>query len=432
MWGYWLFFALESLLVHVMLPAEELAMSDGAYIALIFINSLVLVFLLSRKYRHDGNFVVLIIGGFLFRLFLMFWSEYFSHVFTLPNSGADEMTYYYNAMSTLVKDKEFTGYALLFSWQARVFGLSKLYGKFVNILFSISAITILRRILIRLNMDRNVRTRTLAFACFLPNFAILSALLLRESIIIFLIAVSAFYILRWWQEDRIRYLLFSLLASVGAAWLHSGIVAYTVGLLCVAVSTRRTPDGHKFKLLSLRTLIFSAVTAAAVLVVLMNVDMGLTSYFRDADSLEDIVSIADAYEDGGSSYNANIVGNDSTVGFIINTPFRMFYFMFAPVPWNWRSATDIIAFVFSALFYGYVFIKTMAYAAKSHRFSFGSALFLIALLVLMMFGWGVSNSGTALRHRDKMVIHYLIMYALIQSENGQSKRQQIRSYSDEI
>lgn len=428
MWGYWFFFAIESLLVHFMLPAEELAMNDGAYITLIFINSLVLIFLLSRKYKHDGNFVVLIIGGFLFRLFLMFWSEYFSHVFTLPNSGADEMTYYYNAMSTLVKDKEFTGYALLFSWQARVFGLSKLYGKFVNVLFSISAITILRRILIRLNVDCNVQTKTLAVACFLPNFAILSALLLRESIIIFLVAVSAYYLLRWWQEESLRCLLLALLASVGAAWLHSGMIVYTLGILCDVVSARRTPDGHRFKLMSIRTLILSAVTAAVVLLVIMNMDIGLNSYFRDADSLEDIVSIADAYEEGGSAYNANIVSNDSTVGFIVNTPFRMFYFLFAPVPWNWRSATDAIAFVFSALFYGYVFIKALVYAVKSRSFSIGSAFFLIALLTLMMFGWGVSNSGTALRHRDKMVIHYLIMYALIQNEKVQSRRRQVRSY----
>ena len=180
--------------------------------------------------------------------------------------------------------------------------------------------------------------------------------------------------------------------------------------------------------MSIRTLILSAVTAAVVLLVIMNMDIGLNSYFRDADSLEDIVSIADAYEEGGSAYNANIVSNDSTVGFIVNTPFRMFYFLFAPVPWNWRSATDAIAFVFSALFYGYVFIKALVYAVKSRSFSIGSAFFLIALLTLMMFGWGVSNSGTALRHRDKMVIHYLIMYALIQNEKVQSRRRQVRSY----
>lgn len=433
MWGYWFFFAFESFLVSLLIPTGELALSDGTYIGLILMNSIVLMVWLSRKYRHDSNSLILIIGGFLFRLFLMLWSEYYSHIFTLPNSGADEFTYYYNAMSNLVKGKEYTGYAQVFSWQASIFGLSKLYGKFVNILFSISAILILRRILIRLKIEYNVRVKTIALACFLPNFAILSSLLLRESLIIFFVAASLYFMLRWWTGDRRSYLILSLITSVLAVWLHSGMVAFTLGILCISISAKRTSNGHSFKLLSARTLVFSVITAVVVLVAIMNLDIGLTSYFRGATTLEDIVSIADAYEEGGSAYNANIVSNESTSGFIINTPFRMFYFLFAPVPWNWRNATDVIAFFMSAVFYSNVLFKTILCMIKSRSFSLGSAIFLMALLVLMMFGWGVSNSGTALRHRDKMVIHYLIMYALVQSmQVSKVRKRQSRSEKNEV
>lgn len=433
MWAYWLFFIIESFVVNTMLPADELAFNDSAYIFLIILNSLILVLTIYIKYGRDKNFVLLLIMALGFRLVLMFWSEYCSAIFTLPNSGADEMTYYYNAMSTLVKDKEFTGYALLFSWQARVFGLSKLYGKFVNVLFSITAITILRKILMRLHINYSAGLKTIMFACFLPNYAILSALLLRESIIIFLVAVSAYFFIGWWQEGKVYNVLLSILASLGAAWLHSGMIAYTLGIICVVISARKTSSGHRFKLLSLRTIVFSIVAVVVVLTVLMNSNLGFTDYFKDVKTLEDIVALADAYEDGGSAYNANIVNNDSTIGFIINTPFRMFFFMFAPVPWNWRSTADAIAFLFSALFYGYVFFKTIPFIIKKKDSSFAAALFLIAFLALMMFGWGVSNSGTALRHRDKMVIHYLIMYAILQNEKyTYPKKEQLRSYDDEV
>ena len=189
--GYWLFSAFESLIMHLLLPTDALAMSESVYVGFICINALILVFVLVNKYSNDRNFVVLIIGGLFLRLVFMFWSEYCSHIFTLPNSGADELTYYYNAMSNMVKGKEFTGYAQFFAWQANIYGLSKIYGKFINVLLSVSAITILRRILINLDIDYNVQTKTMAFACFLPNYAILSSLLLRESSIIFLVAVSA-------------------------------------------------------------------------------------------------------------------------------------------------------------------------------------------------------------------------------------------------
>lgn len=432
MWAYWLFIAIESLCVNAFLPAEELALSDGTYIFLILLNSFILIFTILLRYGFDRNFQILLILGFLFRLFFMFWSEYCSDIFLLPNSGADEFTYYYNAMSNLVKGKEFTGYAQLFSIQAQIFGLSKLYGKFINILFSISGIVILRNILTLLEIPSAVKTKTIAFACFLPNYAILSALLLRESIIAFLIAVSAYFLICWWKHGGIWYILVSLLVSISAAWLHSGMIAYTLGIICIIVSARRISNGHELHVLNIRTIVLSVIATAVVMILLMNLDLEITRYFHGADSLEDIVVIADAYEEGGSAYNPNVVSNESTLGFIINTPFRMFFFLFAPVPWNWRNITDVVAFLFSALFYVYVFLKTIPCIFRKKAFSLDEALFLIALLTLMMFGWGVSNSGTALRHRDKMVFHYLIMYAIFQSQKYMHRKQQsIRSNSNE-
>jgi hypothetical protein len=421
MWGYWIFIIIEAIAVHLLLPLDALAMSEWFYVVLICVNVVILIFVLSNRYGHDRYFLILITGAILFRVALMFWSEYYSHIFTLPNSGADEMTYYYNAMSNLVKDKSFTGYAQFFAWQASIFGLSKIYGKFINVLFSISAILILRRTLFALKSDYKVTLKTLALACFLPNFAILSSLLLRESIIILLVSVSAYYLVLWWRYNGIKDFAIAFAATVVAAWFHSGMIAYSLGLLSLAAASRYTLSGRIFSFPRLRTLALTAAVTAGVLLVLMNLNLGLTNYFRGANSLSDIVQIADAYEDGGSSYNANIVSNASTAGFIINTPSRMLFFMFSPVPWNWRSVTDAIAFLFSSLFYGYVFFTAAPYVFTRKQRPTISGLFLIALLVLMMFGWGVSNSGTALRHRDKMVIHYLLMYALVSNEKQTEK-----------
>lgn len=39
-------------------------------------------------------------------------------------------------------------------------------------------------------------------------------------------------------------------------------------------------------------------------------------------------------------------------------------------------------------------------------------LLIIAFICTFIFAWGVSNTGTATRHRDKMVCLYGIIYAL--------------------
>ena len=428
MWAYWIFMLLESFFINLFLPEGALALEDSIYVILIIVDAVVLLFMLGSRYAHDTNFAILITCGVLFRLALLFWSEYYSHIFTLPNSGADEFTYYYNAMSNLVKDKSFTGYASFYAWQARIYGLSKVFGKYINLLFSISAITILRKILIRLRISRNVQTITLAFACLLPNYAILSSLLLRESVLVLLIAIAVYCLICWWQEGRLRYVAMSLAAALVGAWLHSGVIAYALGIFCVVLSTKRTARGHHFVFSSVRTIGLTVAATAVILFVLLRVETGLTIYFRGADSLADIVSIADAYEDGGSAYNANIVSNESVLGFIINTPVRMLFFLLAPMPWDWRSGTDAIAFIMSGLFYGYVFFTALPYMRRYRERPILSVLFLIALLTLIVFSWGVSNSGTALRHRDKMVIHYLLIFAIMQDEKIKQRRGLRREY----
>ena len=112
MWGYWLFIVIEAFVMHLLLPADALAMADVVYIGFICINTLILLLVIGLRYGHDRMFMLLLTGGFLFRLFLLFWSEYFSHIFMLPNSGTDEMTYYYNAMSNLVKNTLFNNNVL--------------------------------------------------------------------------------------------------------------------------------------------------------------------------------------------------------------------------------------------------------------------------------------------------------------------------------
>ncbi len=39
-------------------------------------------------------------------------------------------------------------------------------------------------------------------------------------------------------------------------------------------------------------------------------------------------------------------------------------------------------------------------------------LLLVAACMVFVFAWGVSNTGTATRHRDKMVILFGILYGL--------------------
>ena len=48
------------------------------------------------------------------------------------------------------------------------------------------------------------------------------------------------------------------------------------------------------------------------------------------------------------------------------------------------------------------------------------AIIIISISIVFVFAWGVSNTGTAARHRDKIVMLFSVLYAL--GMNGSIER----------
>ena len=132
------------------------------------------------------------------------------------------------------------------------------------------------------------------------------------------------------------------------------------------------------------------------------------------NNIDEISDIATGNGLGGSSY-ARYVGNSSNpLNMIIYTPLRIVFFLFSPFPWQWRGLSDIIAFVFSSLFFLYTAwcnIRFLRSGEKKNR-TLVIALTIVAVCTAFVFAWGVSNTGTACRHRDKMAIIWGFVLAL--------------------
>lgn len=94
----------------------------------------------------------------------------------------------------------------------------------------------------------------------------------------------------------------------------------------------------------------------------------------------------------------------------------MFYFLFSPLPTNWRGFGDIIAFIIDSSFYIFLCWNI----AKNYRFSnkFGNIkLFLLIGLSIsvFVFAFGTYTAGTALRHRAKLLPMLTVLYAVSSS-----------------
>ena len=132
---------------------------------------------------------------------------------------------------------------------------------------------------------------------------------------------------------------------------------------------------------------------------------------NNVDSLSDIGNVN---TEGGSSYAAYVGDSSSVFNMMIYTIPRIVYFLLSPFPWQWRGMGDIIAFVFSSLFYFFTIKNAFVFIKKANQKnkSYVIIVFIVALCTAFVFSWGVTNTGTATRHRDKMIILYGLLYAL--------------------
>ncbi|MCL2096537.1 MAG: hypothetical protein FWH10_06500 [Oscillospiraceae bacterium] len=373
------------------------------------------VFLIDAALAGKGGQVSLFFAaGYLMRILLLFWDRYYSHIFILPNSGKDSEGFYAAAVSIYSGNYvRYTAYPdFINDYIFRFFGPQRIIAQYVNILLGIAAVSIGLRILRKFNADSRTQTIFAAVGMLMPNYAVTNSILLRESIIVFLLALSSLFFVKWLKEGKILMLIIAAAFSLNAATFHSGAIALAVAYaVCLILYDRRS---GKFRFTG-KTIIFSVLCVFAYFFIsdiLGYADMGK---FGRVESVEDVAAVGERESRGGSGYGVLHINTGSGIlDMAVNSPFRIFYFILSPLPWDWRGMSDIIAFVFNALFYAYCYYK--AYKTLTDPLAKNKqmiiSLLVAAVVSAFVFSWGVDNAGTALRHRDKFFIQYLLIFAL--------------------
>ncbi|MDA3731284.1 phospholipid carrier-dependent glycosyltransferase [Niameybacter massiliensis] len=376
-----------------------------------------LVFLITIIQEKDNKFVLTMIGSYLFRISLLIFDLYGRNIFVLPNSGLDSELFQRESLCYALNGGDVSMTAKTFGLFYRYFGEHRIYLQYLNLVLSILTLYIIWLILKKLDLDKKIRHTVFYITAFLPNYAILSVILLRESIIIFLLTCSMYFFVEWWKHHKNSAFILAVLLSLLAAMYHSGGITNAVGyvLIYILYDTR----GQKYQL-SFKTFLFSLLFFLGFFYLFNHYGNTFFSYVDNVNSLDDITrKVVDA-GGGGSGYDyiggANI---DSLGELILYSPIRMFYFIASPLPWMWRGINDMIAFLFSALFYLtslYMGFQVLFQRMHSKNKNLIFALILICVIGMALFAWGVSNAGTALRHRDKFLIDYVILFAVSYQE----------------
>lgn len=404
----------------ILLSFANSAGFDGSIIRifLILLQTVVIFYDLSNS-EFLRNFQLPLVIGYLFRLFLLFFDIYGRQIYVLPNASADADMFYEEAVlfvTTRTMGTHGKYFSMLMGEIFSFIGTSKLFGQYILMLFSIVSIIMLAYVLKELDIKNEVIYGVVGLVGLLPNFAILSSVFLRESIVTMLISISLYCYAIWIKRGSEVAFVMSLVVCLCGAVFHSGSIGLIIGFVIARMFYDKPSGDIRLRVgnVGFAVLLFFALS-------FLYLNYG-NVFFGKLLNIENISDIGSTVERGGSSY-ARYVGNSSNpLNMIIYTIPRIIYFLFSPFPWQWRGISDVIAFVFSAVFY-FISVKNIIQELFNGEFKNKNVAILFLIIALcgtFVFAWGTTNTGTASRHRDKMIILYSVLYAISREnrENG--------------
>ncbi len=359
--------------------------------------------------------------SFILRIILLLWDVYCRNIWVLPNAEGDAMGYHGMAISYAFGGRQnlfaLTDYSFYVGQIYKAIGVQRTFAQFINICFSMAAISYMYKSALLVNISEKYRNLLVVLLCFLPNFILIDSILLQEAAITFFISMSIYHYTKWWKENKALDFILAMIFSVIGAFLHVGGLVCAVGfaVTCIFVNNQK----RAFKITAGNFLLALAMFVSALLVISIAGNILFRKIGGDisAEAITSKVGVTDRISD--ADYNIGVQGLSPGADLVVNSPLRMLYFVCAPVPWMWRGIPDLVAFWGSAIFY----IMTFCAAWKCLRLStsdeenislqsYQRVLFFCFFVAMLMFGWGVSNNGTALRHREKFTCMCALLYVV--------------------
>ena len=383
---------------------------------LIVLFSFAFIFDVTRSKRYKKYSLPLIIG-YLLRISLLYYDVYSSDSFHLPLVGgplSSDPYYFYQAAIGYSQGIS-TNYGGFFprvlGFIFRLTGASRLWAEFWVLLASLGTILVFIHIVEEIDVSQSSRIKGTYLISLLPNYAMMSAILRRETTITFFLSLSLLYFLRWVKgENKLKSIVLATSFALVASLFHGATGLIVAAYIFVMIIY--SPKHNKF-VLDPKNLVGAIVFMAFILFVYSRYG---TVFFGKVESKLEAGVLASTADKGGSSY-ARYVGDAKTpIRMLIFAIPRFLYFMFSPFPWQWRGASDIITFFMSSFVYLTIILHSIYCIRTLDRENDNRKMIMVVLIITLLtaavFSWGVTNTGTAVRHRDKFIVMLSLLYVL--------------------
>ena len=406
----WLFLGVELLAVY---PLHILMDDFPAAMIVVILNALTVELFLLKQQRSMS--ITLTVAFFLRLLAAIFDSI----TLNLSNMNSDCLGYF-DAAKVFAEGHEATYgwmYSRLLGVAFRFAGSSRFLAEYINVILGLTTIWILYKSLILISIDK----RKIYFAVWVisvfPYSIYSSCVTYRETIIATFVALSVYFALKWYLRQKWKNMFLCFASIAIASTFHAGVVVMSLGF--ALLFTMYSYQTNRFAVNKKSIISLGLFLSAFALVVLVFPEVFFAKLSNMSE--ESIVTQVN-WNYGGSAYLSWLHPN-SLLQVIIASPLKLLYFLFSPLPGDWRGIVDIVTFLIDGCVYLYCIYYTLKNYKESKYRHFIAAIFIGWIITALVFGLGTWTAGTAIRHRNKIFMVLLLITVMSSVRNDKERAQ---------
>ena len=275
---------------------------------------------------------------------------------------------------------------------------SALMAKSISLFFGIGSV-FLGWLLANKIWNKNIANKVGWIIALFPSLILYSVLIMREVYIVFFILLALHGVVDWTKNSDFKSITLAMIGFFGATFFHGamliGGIAF-LGFVFLSSSKKFLGSLIKFRL-NFRVLILFFLVIIFGFYISQNVHIPYLESFDYATNINTLFQKTQINTKGGASYPEWLIIS-SPVEMFYKLPLRCIYLIFAPFPWDVTEIKHLIGMFDSIL---YIYLTILVFQNRINIWKNPALrIFLIILLsYILVFGIGVGNFGTGLRHR---------------------------------
>ena len=344
-----------------------------------------------------------------------------NHIFYLPDGDMDAKNFeqlawkhsqdgFYNNFNNYSGPGAYF-YSFILAIPYSLFGRSILLVQSLSILVGIGSV-FLGWLVAKKLWDNSTAIKVAWSIALFPSIVSYSVLTMREVYISFFLLLAMYGIINWVRSNNYKSIFLIFIGFMGATFFHgASIIGLFVFLFIVAL------DSFKKAFKSLLTLRINL--QILIFIIFSSTILGL--YFTNKISLPYIqtFSISSNPSFLKETINLKVKGDaaypewtkiDSNIELFYKIPIRSVYFLFSPFPWDVKKKSHVVGVLDSFLYMILVYLifrnRKAIWKDPALRI-----ILIILLAYIIVYGVGVGNFGSGIRHRSKFAIEFILLAA---------------------